>query len=132
MATARRPSRLSAWTDRILRRPREITPFTLEPGAQMVGDPTSPEGARVQGGGVQFQPGWVVNVRDGGSRAVFRAGVGYPVAGEVYCDCPGKEGESCSLLVSGQKVTCGGDACCQLSYVARDPSVRLSGITRSA
>jgi len=60
MATPRRPNLVTAWGRHLLRRPEEITPFTLEEGAQMVGDPTSPEGARIKGGGVRLEPGWVV------------------------------------------------------------------------
>jgi hypothetical protein len=48
---------ITAWWRHLLRRPEEIAPFKLEDGAQTVGDPTSPEGARIEGGGIRLEPG---------------------------------------------------------------------------
>lgn len=120
---------ITAWWRHLLRRPEEITPFKLEDGAQMVGDPTSPEGARIEGGGVHVEPG--VDVKVEGSKAVFRMAPFYPVVVITDCSCQAPlPGEVPNCVVVGQGtplLICTGASCCAFLALA-NPRLRLSGI----
>ena len=120
---------ITAWWRHLLRRPEEITPFKLEDGAQMVGDPTSPEGARIEGGGVRPEPG--VHVKVEGSRAVFRMAPGYPVVVIADCACQSPlPGEVPNCVPVGQGtplLICTGASCCRFLVLANS-RFRLSGI----
>jgi hypothetical protein len=122
---------VTAWWRHLLRRPEEITPFKLEDGAQMVGDPTSPEGARIEGGGVHVESG--VDVKVEGSKAVFRMAPFYPVVVIADCSCsifppPPTEGANCFVVGHGTPVlVCTGSSCCAFLVLANS-RLRLSGI----
>jgi hypothetical protein len=117
----------STWARHLLRRPRDVSPFTLEEGARIEGDPAAPTGARIHEGGLRLNPGFVVDVRE--NRLLIRQGNGLPVVGTVSCNCMSGVG-ACMPVQLGQIVICQGIGCqgpCDLILLpAANRGVRLS------
>jgi hypothetical protein len=115
------------WARHLLRRPREVSPFTLEEGARIVeGDPAAPTGARIEGGGLRLNPGFVVDVRE--NRLLIREGDWLPVVGTINCHCMSGVGD-CMPVQLGNIVICQQIGCqgpCDLILIPGQPSVQLS------
>jgi hypothetical protein len=117
----------STWGRHLLRRPRDVSPFTLEEGARIVeGDPAAPTGARIEGGGLRLNPGFVVDVRE--NRLLIREGDWLPVVGTIDCQCMSGVG-ACMPVQLGNIVICQPIGCqgpCDLILIPGQTSVRLS------
>ena len=117
----------STWGRHLLRRPREVSPVTLEEGARIVeGDPSTP-GARIEGGGLRLNPGFVVDFSEK-NRLLIREGKGLPVVATVSCQCMGAGGD-CMPVAVGNMVICHPVGCqgpCEAILFPAQPSIRLS------
>jgi hypothetical protein len=90
MAGGGRGDAIHSWLDRLLGRPRKITPFTIEGGGRLVGDPGSPEGAVFEGGTVRILDGWDVEVNESEKTAyLYPSGStgGASAVGTFNCKC---------------------------------------------
>lgn len=119
---------LSAWAKHLLRRPREFSPFTLEPDARIAeGDPAAATGARIEGGGLRLNAGFVADIRE--NRLLIRDGNWLPVVGTVNCSCMSGVGGECMPVQIGNIVICQSMGCqgpCDLVLIPGQPSIRLS------
>jgi hypothetical protein len=117
---------LGAWVTDLLRRPRTITPFKLEDGAQLEGDPATAEGAVITGGRVRLVPDYVYEVR--GDTVVFRR-PRQPTGGSFKCYCT--SAGACVPNILPTEVKCvhkEGNAClgeCRIKVVLK-PHVTLA------
>ena len=106
----------STWAKHLLRRPREVSPFTLEEGARIEGDPAAPTGARIEGGGLRLNPGFVADIRD--NRLLIRQGNGLPLVGTVMCNCGGAG--ACMPVQGGEIIFCLSLGCqgpCSMTFI---------------
>jgi hypothetical protein len=97
---------IRGWLDRLLGRPRKITPFTLEDGGRIVGDPGSPEGALIEGGTVRLHDGWEVEVDKSGTTAVFSQKASPGTSGSFTCKCSVDAGECTALVTTDGTLKC--------------------------
>jgi hypothetical protein len=98
----------------------------LDEGARIEGDQSAATGARVVGGGLRLNPGFVTEARE--NRLLVREGAGLPVVGTVDCQCLSGAG-ACMPTQAGNIVFCqqiGCQAPCQLVLIPGQPSIRLS------
>jgi hypothetical protein len=120
MARGSRSDVIRGWLDRLLGRPRKITPFALEDGGRIVGDPGSPEGAVIEGGTVRIHDDWEVEVDESGTTAVFRPKGSDGTSGSFTCKCSIDAGECTHVQAPDGTLRCinkEGNAClgeCQL------------------
>jgi hypothetical protein len=87
MAGGGRGDAIRSWLDRLVGRPRKITPFTIEGGGRLVGDPGSPEGAVIEGGNVRIHDDWNVEVDESEGVAYLRPNGSTGVTGTFKCTC---------------------------------------------
>ncbi len=80
--------------------------------------PSTTPGVTVSGRTATALPGYSFGTVTGTTANVL--GSGNSALGAVECSCD--KGGSCTLGSRGQTVTCGGDACCELSYVSAPKS----------
>ena len=117
----------STWGRHLLRRPREVSPVTLEEGARIIADDPA-TGARIEGGRLRLNPGFVADVRE--NRVLLREASGLPVVATISCECIGSPtGGACTPVVAGNLVICQSAGCqglCQAVLFPGQPSVRVS------
>ena len=121
----------STWGRHLLRRPREVSPVTLEEGARIVeGDPATSSVLRIEGGRLRLNPGFVADVRE--NRVLIRQGSGLPVVATMSCECrisPPQTYGICYPVAGGSFVFCQSAGCgglCEALLWPGQPSVRLS------
>lgn len=95
---------VDAWARDVLGRPREIAPFLLDDGAQLEGDPSSPEGAVVTGH-VTMHPDWNYEIRGNSTVVVFQKSKGSSSGGTFECYCT--EYGSCVPYIGEKTIVCG-------------------------
>lgn len=111
---------------RVLRRPREITPFALAQGARLQLDPRNPRRVTVTGGGVRLRGGTVIETI--GSKVAFRMAAGQDITGEFSCGCQAGTG-TCNVFADGDQINCiaqSGCRNCSMTIIITGAQYRFS------
>lgn len=123
-----RDQRVGARDQRVAVDSTRLLPFRLAPGAYIVGDVTSEQGARVEGPcTVQALEGYEFIPSEGGSAIMARKNSG-TTTGTFTCNCSDGSGV-CTIHVTNNSILCISEGCsgCSLGVVFR-PSVASRGV----